>query len=176
MSVRIFELAGIPIPIDAGGAFARHAYRQAIRKTDLPMGDGSIRRQIYSGSVGKLIVELSAADMPAPAGLASLDPALTYTLRCGAARTISAISNSVALPAARRTDAGYEPRGWAIVGDQRVRTPCALVGNTATCDLVAGATGYAVDYWPEIIGLVDFEETADAGQARYGWTLTVTEA
>lgn len=175
MIIHQFVLGGIPVPIEAGSATARHAYRQALRKTDLLMADGSTRRQIYAGSQEKLVVELSAEGMPAPAGLTSLDPALTYVLRCGAPRTLAALSNVIALPLNRRTDAGYSPRGWAILNGHRVSTPCNVAADTATLDPVAGATGYAVDYWPEITGLVDFSETADGGQARYGWSLTVTE-
>jgi len=176
VTIHRFELAGIPIPIEAGSAFAQHAYRQATRQTDLLMADNTIRRQIYAGSQNKLLVELSATDMPAPAGLASLDPAQSYTLRCGAPRTLAGLTHVIALPTARRTDAGYEPRGWAVVNGRRVLTPCNVAADTATLDAVTGASGYGVDYYPEIAGLVDFEDTANGGQARYAWRLTVREA
>lgn len=175
MTIPTFELGGIPIPIEAGSATAKHEYRTSSRLTDLPMADNSIRRQIYAGSQRKLVVRISSSDMPAPAGVASLDPAQDYTLKCGAIRTISGLTNSIALPVTRRADAGYEPRGWAQVAGRRVSTPVSIVGDDATLDSVNGATGYGVDFYPEIIGLVDFEDESDRAEGKYSWTLTIRE-
>lgn len=95
-------------------------------------------------------------------------------LKCGGQRSISSPSNMIVLPAYRRTDAGYTPIGHALDAQgQLVPTPLALVADTATLAVVAGAIGYQATYWPQITVFADPPRTEiDASNAQHRYTLT----
>ena len=119
-----------------------------------------------------------------PSGLESLDYDDPLTLLCGGPFTILSASNVIALPAARRTDAGYTPVGYArksgagaaVGGGELVPTPLSIATDAATLTPVSGATGYQVAYWPALTVIATpptFE--ADLPGAAHRWTLTAEE-
>lgn len=110
-----------------------------------------------------------------PEGLADLDPALSYSVACVARRAVSSSTNSITLPATRRTDTGYEPRGMALVGNGLVPTALTLAGNVATLTPVSGAVQYRVEYYPQFVAFCDVSGSTDARAADYGWTIVAEE-
>lgn len=173
--IKSFEISGISIPMMGGSIFSRHGYQPVLSKTDLRMANATTRRQVYSGTQKKISITLSSSGMPAPPGISELDLTAVHTVKCGIQRSVGSISNAITLPINRRTDVGYEPLGWAIVNGYRESVSINIVGDVATLGVVAGATGYAVDYFPEISAFVDFKENADSGEATFSWDLTCTE-
>lgn len=96
-----------------------------------------------------------------PPGLAALDLGTTHVLRCAASDTVTSATTSVTVPAARRSDTGHTPRAFAEVGDDMVPTTIsnqaaidAGSSDVASLDAVSGATGYAVEFWPEITAVI----------------------
>lgn len=81
-----------------------------------------------------------------PAPLAALDWDAPLTLGCIAARGVQTGGAPVTLPDTRRTDT--PPFALAVVGDQLIRTPLAMVGDVATPTAMAGASSYFVYYYP----------------------------
>lgn len=118
---------------------------------------------------------------PIPGGLTAIDYSRSYTLRCGAKRAINSSNPNITVPAARRTDVGYEVVGYALVPDGMGRgewqeTPVVMVVNVAQLTPVAGASVYRAYYWPEIIVFSDApDENADVHGADYSWTLNAEE-
>jgi hypothetical protein len=110
-----------------------------------------------------------------PPGLAGLDYDTTHVLKSGAARSLQATGNVITVPAARRTDAGYEPTGYAIVDGRYVSTPLVLVTNTATLTVVAGAQGYGVRYWPQITVYARFSDDNRPAGASWSWRIDAEE-
>lgn len=101
-----------------------------------------------------------------PVGLSELDYTGEILLRCGAPRAIMSTGNTIAMPPYRvdisgnptseveyREDDIYVPKGRAWVDDYWEESPVVMGGNVATVTLVAGATRYRVDYFPEIVTL-----------------------
>ncbi|ANQ83708.1 hypothetical protein dqs_0632 [Azoarcus olearius] len=109
-----------------------------------------------------------------PAALDSIDWSGELTLGCIAARARQSDTPSIALPAARRTDAA--PYGFAVVGHRLVPTSLAVAGDLATLAPVAGATAYKVLYYPLLIVRSDGpSERYDAGGAVAGFDLQAEE-
>lgn len=174
-----FSLGGVVVPIESALDFSQ---------TYEPLG-GVARLRMMSGAlvqqVGwrKLRTTLSGAGWW-PSGLEGLDYDSALTLLCAAPRAILSASNAIALPSARRTDAGYTPVGHArltggataVGGGELVPTPLTLAADVATLTPVAGATGYQVAYWPVLSVLADPPTMeADLPGAAHRWTLTAEE-
>lgn len=153
-----------------------------------PLG-GVARLRMMSGAAvqqvswRKLRTTLSGAGWW-PSGLENLNYDDPLTLLCAAPRSILSASNVIALPTARRTDAGYTPVGHArlsggatqVGGGELVTTPLSIVADVATLTAVAGATGYQVAYWPVLTVLADPPTLeADLPAAAHRWTLTAEE-
>lgn len=174
-----FSLGGVVVPIESALDFSQ---------TYEPLG-GVARLRMMSGAlvqqVGwrKLRTTLSGAGWW-PSGLEGLDYDSALSLLCAAPRAILSASNVIALPAARRTDAGYTPIGHArlsggataVGGGELVPTPLTIAADVATLTAVAGATGYQVAYWPVLSVLADPPTMeADLPGAAHRWTLTAEE-
>lgn len=108
-------------------------------------------------------------------GLASVDFTGEVVIKCMQADAVRSVSNTIALPVNRRSDVA--PVGYAIVGGKLVATDISdITDNIATLDTVSGASGYKVDYWPEITIIGgDFEESVDANTGAWSWSLTGEE-
>jgi hypothetical protein len=89
---------------------------------------------------------------------------------------VTAATNSVTLPAARRSDADHDPVGFALVGDELVPTNIgSIIANVATLDVVAGATAYEVWYWPELTVAVVRNTAKGQQDNSYQWTIEAEE-
>lgn len=140
------------------------------------MADGSLIIQRAWPAAGnyKLRTTLSGNGRT-PAALDGLDRASAHEISCAEPRRIGGASNIITLPAGRRSDTGYTPTGYALIGGNLVDTPLSLVGNIATLTTVSGAQHYQVRYWPKFTGMITHRSNGQPWQASRGWTITVEE-
>jgi len=168
-----FTLGGIAVPLHARLKF-NQSYESKRVSTDHAMGDGSTERQTLAGTADKLRTTLSGFGW-SPLGLNGLDYTGSLVLKCVEPLIITSASNVITIPAARRSDAGYTPVGFAIVDDLQVSTTINIVDNIATLGTVSGATGYQAQYVPEITVYASFKESLASETASYNWSLTCEE-
>jgi len=111
-----------------------------------------------------------------PAGLQSLDLGEVHELGCVAPRDALSVSPSVALPAARRADAGHTPWGYAVVSGKLVDTTInAIVDDVADLAVVSGASHYLVYYLPLIDAAITRLENRTGSNATHTWVLEAAE-
>ena len=93
------------------------------------------------------------------------------------------------LPAARRTDAGFVPIGYALItpdGGDAMLDPrwqpadVALAGDVATVTPATGALQYQVWYWPQVTVFATRPQVEWVGQPAgsghsYSWSLEARE-
>lgn len=171
MSLRTLEIGALKLPLRARDELEQR-YEEIGGRARLRFSDGTgLVQQAWS----RLRTTISGQGN-VPPGLAMLDTVGTQTMKCIGKRSVAG-GTSITLPAARRADAGSEPRAWAQVGDTGVvETALSIAGNLATLTPVAGAELYWVDYWPQLTVICDpVEETRDANGATTRWTLTAEE-
>lgn len=107
-----------------------------------------------------------------PDGLASLEGAVQ--IDCVATLSVTSPANLIALPTDARGDVIHF--GWAWAAGQRVTTPVAVAGRTATLTVVPGATRYMVEYWPSVVMILDpVAPSQDLGTRDYDWQITAEE-
>lgn len=135
-------------------------------------------RGIKQTTFGKLRVVTGGSGWM-PAGLQSLDRTQQHVVKCIQPRTMPAnfSTRQATLPAARRSDAGFTPWGYAVLADgSTVTVSAALAGNVATVDAVAGAIAYAVAWLPQITAWINPPmESGDMSDATYRWELVAEE-
>ncbi|ODU49076.1 MAG: hypothetical protein ABS92_06795 [Thiobacillus sp. SCN 63-374] len=168
--IRTFELGGLVIPVQAAGD---------ISQTFETIGGFTLHRMLNGAGVPqshwrKLKTTITGSGWTPP-GLAGLDYDATHVLKSVAARSLQATGNVITVPAARRTDTGYAPTGYAIVDGRYVPTPLVLVTNTATLAAVAGAQGYGVRYWPQITVYARFSDDNRPSGASWNWRIEAEE-
>lgn len=168
--IRTFELGGLVIPVQAAGD---------ISQTFEHIGGFTLHRMLNGAGVPqshwrKLKTTITGSGW-VPPGLAGLDYDATHVLKSVAARSLQATGNVITVPAARRTDTGYAPTGYAIVDGRYVSTPLVLVTNTATLTVVAGAQGYGVRYWPQFTVSARFTEDTRPVGASWSWRIEAEE-
>lgn len=172
MTIRTLEIGGLQLPIGAS-----HGIEQNIE----PFGGSSLLRMMAGNGVKqthwkRLRVRISGNGV-IPPGLQALDYSQPMTIKCAGVRSIVSASNIITLPAARRSDTGYEPYGLAQLprGDM-VGTICNVVGNVATLAAVTGAIGYAACYWPQLTVFADEPtERVDVRRGARSWDLIAEE-
>lgn len=100
---------------------------------------------------GKLRTEISGNGWAASL-FAGLQKGVAHTLKCAVPRAVDATAGTITLPAARRSDSGHEPVGYALLSDGRlIETEITdISADVATLTEVEGAVGYRVEYWPEL--------------------------
>ena len=170
--IRTLELGGLVLPVGAA---------HELEQTYEPFGGWALLRMMSGAGIkqthwAKLRTKVSGGGV-APPGLQALDYSAPMTLKCAAVRAIASASNVIVLPAARRTDTGYEPYGLAqLSGGDLVYASCSLAGDTATLGIVAGAVAYLAHYWPQLTVIADPPaEHMDVRGAAPGWDLTAEE-
>lgn len=128
----------------------------------------------------KLATSISCSGV-IPTAIAQIDFADQYLMRCGAKRAISSSSPNITLPAARRSDAGYEPQGYGLIEDGYGRgewqeSTTVMAGDVAQITPVAGATLYRAYYWPEFYVFSEPpNESANVHGADFNWNLSAEE-
>lgn len=111
-----------------------------------------------------------------PEGLTALDYTSQLNLKCVAPRGVMGvgISNVITIPSARRSD--IDPRGYGIVNGNRVFSTTTMAGDVATVASVINATGYLVEYWPELTVYAKEPDTRfTEANKTYSWSLTAEE-
>lgn len=110
---------------------------------------GGVLRVSWTGKVRTVI----SGNGWAASLFAGLQQGVAHTLKCGTPRPVDSATATITLPAARRSDSGYEPVGYALLANDRlVETEITgIVSNVATLTEVDDAVGYRVDYWPQLV-------------------------
>lgn len=174
-----FELGGVRVPIESVIDFEQ-GYES--------IGGTALLRYMSGGAVlqtywQKLRTTLSGAGWWPP-GLDGLNYAAPLLLKCAGPHSIRTDAAAIALPAARRTDAGFAPIGHAVVpgasvgvsGGDLVPTAVSIADNLATLTPVTGAIGYHITYWPQLTVFATPPATqADLPGAAHRWSLTAEE-
>lgn len=168
---KAFELGGIVIPVGAALGITQRIEVIGGR-TRLRFANGAGLNVV---AWEKLRITISGQGW-CPLGLQSLDYAAPLTLKCGAPRNITGSGPVITLPAARRTDTGYQPYAWAHTPRGPQNTPVTLAGNVATCTTVANAVAYTVMYYPQLTVLCDPPtEDFDTATGIAAWELVAEE-
>jgi len=166
-----FEIDGITVPLQSVIDFTQ-GYDDFGSSVVHRMMDGSGKKQ---SNWTKIKTTLSGRGW-IPAGLDGVDYSGSVLLKCAAAKMITSASNVIVLTADRRSDTDYEPRGYAIVDGQRVDTTISLPANTATLGVVAGASSYQVEYFPQITVFAKLSSSdATVTEANYSWRIEAEE-
>lgn len=108
-------------------------------------------------------------------GLSDVDFEQEVVIRCVEPLPCHSATNEVILPAGRRSDITFPAH--AVVDGSLVETSITqIVSNTATLEVVAGATEYRVECYQEltVVG-ADFTETLNMETGKYSWTLSAEE-
>jgi len=168
-----FSLGGIDVPIECFADFEQ-SYDVLTSSSILRMSDGSAIKQTAWG--GKLKINTSGSGW-APLGFTGLNFENPLLFKCAKPRALDGATEIITLPAARRTDSGYTPIGFAVVDNELVETPIdSLVANVATLITVANATAYRVHYWPEISVFVkEPAENWNKSGNSHGWSFEAEE-
>lgn len=135
-------------------------------------GDG-VLRTLWSG---KIETQINGEGW-APSAFDNLEIGKPYTLRCAMIRAATDADETVPLPAARRTDAGHLPIGFALVGQLLVETPILNISGSdlATLQTVAGAVGYRVHYYPELVVAVTVNTNNYQNDGTFQWSIVAQE-
>jgi hypothetical protein len=168
--------------VTIGGIVIRPPAGFALRQTYDPIG-GIAQRRLMNGDLDvarqwrRLRTTISGQGW-IPSGLAQLDEATAYTLRCGAPRSAASASNVIPIPAARRADSDYTPYGISVVGEDAwlPTEVTGIVADVATLATVSGATQYHAVWFPQFEVYVRVSEIFDRDLSTWSWTLTCEEA
>ncbi len=170
-----FSVGGVAVIEDARLRFSQEYFDRRV-SSDMPTGDGGLIRQTLLGSVGKLRTRITCETAWQPINLAGLDLSQPVTLQCFEPRIISGTTEVITLPAARRTDSGYIPIGYAMVDGVETSTVITdTTDNVVTLAVVAGADSYHAQYVPELTVYADLSESYASESDRYAWTLDAME-
>lgn len=170
--MKILEIGSVAVPLWASMEIAQ-TYALIGGAAVLRMMNGAAKKQTHWQ---RLATTISGAGN-IPAGLDGLDYSQPLVIKCVAPRSITAASNVIAIPAARRSDAGHLPHGFAETAAGVLQaTPVSMAGNVATLTPVVGAARYQVLWYPQFSALSDGpREDGDVGQARSGWQIEAEE-
>lgn len=115
-----------------------------------------------------------------PAGLESINTKTQMVLGCITPCSIPAVfaTRQATLPAARRSDSGHVPWGFAILADHTpVKTAATMAGNVATLTAVTGAVEYVACYLPQYtVWAFRHTTSGERKSAAYSWELVCEEA
>jgi len=171
-TVRQIIVDGISVPVYASISISQTYEELRATSRRRFLGGGAWQRTTWSG---KLRTSLSGNGV-IPYGLSNVDFTSSFEISCKAPRSINGSGRVFTLPAARRSDAGSEPYGRALVGDTWVDTPCNVVGDTATLDAVSGATQYQVVYFPKLTVVADAPNESHPNHGPdYSWSIVAEE-
>lgn len=168
---KAFELGAVVVPIIA--ALDLQQQIETIGgSASLRLGQGALIKQT---AWRRVRITLSGSGW-CPLGLGNLDWEAQHVLKCGLPDSITTATPSIALPAARRTDAGYLPFARAHTPGGWRDTSVAIAGDVATITPVPGAQMYQVWYYPQITCMVEPPpRDFDRGANRAAWELVCEE-
>ncbi len=177
-----FSLGGIAVVPQAGLAFQQR-YQPIDAVSQERLAGGGLAQQV---AWRKIATEISGEGIYPPA-LDGLNYDVAMPLLCCGPITRYAAGTSIALPPARRTDAGFTPQGFAAVVEhgadavhdvRLVPTALVMAGDTATLTAVAGAVHYQALYWPALQVFArrpEIDHGVQPAGGRIRWTLTAEE-
>lgn len=148
-----------------------------------PLGGESIFRTISGNGLGqstwKRCKITTSGSGWLPAGLSALDTTQKMTLSCVVPEDVVAdpVTRQAVLPATRRSDAGCQPWGLAIMpSGEAVHTSVVVVDNVATLGAVANAEAYVAMYFPEYLVLASRPtRSGTRSDASYTWQIICEE-
>ena len=172
MACPTLEIDSLVVAIEALVRFDQF-YQQQRGESFRRTADGTgYQRSTWKAKIG---TEINAEGW-APSLFDTIVPGSTHTLKCAVPRTIASATNLVTVPSARRSGAGYEPYGYAVVDSSLVATGFdSVVGDDYTLTPVAGAQSYQVNYFPEIVVAITRNESRKTQDGVYDWTIEAQE-
>ncbi|RLC99624.1 MAG: hypothetical protein DRI46_09130 [Chloroflexi bacterium] len=163
-------LGGIPIHFPSGITISQ-TYQDIGGFTSHRMMNGAGIKQTHWTKIGTSI----SGQGFLPNGIDALDFGQPLVLKCGAALAIQSVSNVMTLPVNRRSDVAVTARA-ILDTDFQSRTPVNVVGDIATVDVVAGAQGYLVFYYPQItVFATPVQENIDLNNSTWDWSIECEE-
>ena len=172
MTVRTLVVDGVTVPV-----WASLDIRQELEPLEGAasgrLRDGAAYKRKRWGGKRRTVI---TGGGNAPSGLQAIDTDTSFEIWCIVPVAInSATAGPITLPTARRSDAGSEPHGFAIVDGAMVPTTCNVVGDDATLGAVSGASSYQVRYFP-VLTVIGGPVEEDLQRATgFGWQLTAEE-
>lgn len=170
---KAFQLGSVIVPVVAALNYDER-FENLEGATLLRLGEGAgVKQSVWQ----KWRVTLSG-DGWMPFGLDTLDYTAPLVLRCAMPRAVTAAGASIALPSARRADAGYLPTARAHLANTGgwVDTALSIGGDTATVTPVSGAIAYSVLYYPQLTVIASRPTTSGSRAAgTFAWELACEE-
>lgn len=167
--MKYIELGDARVPFEANLGFTQ-TYEDAKPRKLKYYASGNPRR-LKSNVAKKIKTVMSAPNGVWPDSFDGLDWDAVLLLKCARERIIDGATNVITIPAARRSDAGYEPFGFALVGNRKVPAAItAIAGDQYTLASNPGATRYGVGYYPQFNVLASKKSTG-----KYGWLIEAVE-
>jgi|GEM_PF-1222783 len=167
------ELGGIAVAKNANLTINQDYFRLgASTFPPIRMSNGDAKVQTVWGAKIRTVITANGWRSSPFDGLDLTQPLL---LKCGAPKTIASAANAIALPTARRTDANFEPYGYAVVNGSDVESPVVVDSDIATVTVVPGATQYGVHYFPEITVYAQLNTSTNIGEVEFDWELEAEE-
>lgn len=170
--MRELLIDGIPIPREAGLEITQ-SYDWDEPVSETRMVDGAARQQ--QSYAAKLVTTVRGRNGLMPVGLSDLDYSQPMLLSCIRLMGATSTSRLIAITPNRRSDPGSDPIGFARVGRTWVPTPCAMAGDIAQLDAVAGATLYQVKWLPEFLAYIRRPREDGSVGRPFEWSFTARE-
>jgi hypothetical protein len=170
---KTFVLGGLSLPfqshLDLSQDFEEEQSSRVTRHAD-----GSARKQ--TAWRGKLRTRITGQGW-IPPGFDLLDYEESMEMSCIALRAVTSVERVIALPAARRSDQGFQPFAAATVdGGQIDATITGISGDIVTVAVVSRAQFYTVYYYPKIQVFASLPtQRHDAISDTYSWELEARE-
>jgi hypothetical protein len=171
--MKTFILGGLSLPFEAHLELGQ-TYENEEKSTLIRRADGSAGK--VTAWAGKLKTRLTGSGW-VPPGFDLLDYDNSLEMACIAARSVIGLERVITIPAARRSDAGFEPYARANVAGGLVdATITGTAGNVITIAPVAAAQFYAVFYYPKINVFASLPSLRhDAINDKYSWDFEARE-
>jgi hypothetical protein len=171
--LKTFILGGLSLPFEAHLELGQ-TYEIEEQSAIIRRADGSAGKQ--TAWSGKLKTRLTGSGW-VPPGFDLLDYDNALEMSCIAARSVVSQDRVITIPAARRSDSGFEPYAQANVAGGLVdATIAGTAGDVITIAPVADAQFYAVFYYPKIQVFASLPtQRHDAISDTYRWELEARE-
>lgn len=168
---------GVEVPTEAILDFSQ-SYEPLQASVIHRMGSGGTakRQTLWTGKLRTVI----SGQGWCPPGLSGLDVTQSVDLWCVAEQSkLGGVADiNIGASTRRRSDTGFEPRAFGIVGIDRVSTSLSVATN-GDCSItpVTGATHYQVTWCPRLTVFVvqPITESTDTGAALMSWELVAEE-
>lgn len=170
--IATLEIGSVVVPPQARLEFSQ-TYTELNGQTFRRTADGSgVLRSVWSGKLRTTI----AGKGWIPSSFDNLTAGASLTLKCAMPRSVSGATTTITLPAARRSDSGHTPVGFALLGEEQVESAITdITDNVATLTTVTGATGYRVLYLPQLSVVLTSVTTKALSEGVFDWQVEAEE-